>query len=70
MINSREVLDKLFEEFGLPSTQKVIEARVIINLTFPDFRSRQAFLGTMVTDMCEEFDVDLNSLLDSWKEVL
>ena len=70
MPDLKEILDKIFEEIGLPSTQKVIEARVFINHTFPDLRSRQAFLGTMVTGMCEEFDVDLNSLLDSWKEVL
>lgn len=66
----RELFDQIFEAMGIPSTKTILEARVYINHTFPDLRSRQAFLGSMVSSMCDEFDVDRNSLLDSWKEVL
>lgn len=70
MPDLREVLDKICEEIGIPSIQKIAEARAFVNYTFPDLRSRQAFLGTMVFHMCEEFDVDMNDLLDHWKEAL
>ena len=70
MTDVRELLDQIFEAIGVPSTKTLLEARVYINHTFPDLQSRQAFLGTMVASMCEEFDVDMNRLLDSWKKVL
>lgn len=64
----RDLFDQIFEAMGIPSTQKILEARVYINHTFPDLRSRQAFLGSMVSSMCREFGVDINELFDSWKE--
>jgi hypothetical protein len=66
----RDLLDQIFEAIGIPSTQKILEARVYINHTFPDLQSRQAFLASMTSDMCEEFGVDMKELLDSWKEMM
>jgi hypothetical protein len=65
----RDLLDQIFEAIGIPSTQKILEARVYINHTFPDLQSRQAFLGSMTSDMCEEFGVDFDDMLDQWKEM-
>ena len=65
MDDTSNFIDK-FEAFF----QQLTEARVYVNHTFPDLRSRQAFLGAMVISMCEEFHVDINELFDSWKEVL
>ena len=70
MAELRDIIDRLCEEIGIHTPKKIIEARVFVNHQFPDLISRQAFLGAMVSDMCEEFDVDRNSLLDFWKEVL
>ena len=70
MSDWKEIIDMIFDKLALPSTQKILEAMTFVESTFPDLRSRQAFLGMMVSRMCEEFGVDLNSLLDNWKEVL
>lgn len=63
-----ELCEKVFEEIGIPTPKKFIEAKVYVNHQFPDFMSRQAFLATMVSSMCKEFGVDRNDLFDMWKE--
>lgn len=69
-----DMIDKFcetaFEELGIPTPKKFTEARVYVNHQFPDLLSRQSFLGTMTIEMCEEFGIDKNELLDFWKEVL
>lgn len=62
--------EKAFEEIGIPTPKKFIEAKVYVNHQFPDFMSRQAFLGTMVQSMCREFGVDQNDLFNMWKEAV
>ena len=72
MADMRDLIDKFcekaFEELGIPTPKKLIEARVYVNHQFPDFIDRQAFLGSMVNDMCREFGIDMNELLDMWKK--
>ena len=62
------LLELLAEKAGLPSPKKIIETKVFVNHNFPDLISRQAFLASMTSDMCEEFGYDFNKLLDKWKE--
>lgn len=66
----RELFDQIFEAMGMPTPKKFIEAKVYVNHQFPDFMSRQAFLGTMVHSMCKEFGVDQNDLFNMWKEAV
>lgn len=68
MSDVRELFDMICEGLGIPTPDTILEARVYVNHKFPDLNSRQAFLGSMVDNMCREFGIDKNKLLDFWKE--
>lgn len=66
----RDILERICVECGFPTPTQFLETKAFVNHQFPDFQTRQAFLGTMVESMCKEFGVDPNELLDKWKEMM